>query len=124
MREILLVDDDVVFTDTFGTLLKREGYGVVTESTLPGAFRRLGAHAPDVLITATLLGSHNGWALVKHAKRSQPCLPVIVVTKMADMLEAEVEYFRVPVFLKPFDTQTMLAYLAGQIPVSGVSSHP
>ena len=38
-REVLLVDDDVTFVETFGALLRLHGYDVIAEFTLPAALR-------------------------------------------------------------------------------------
>jgi DNA-binding NtrC family response regulator len=115
VREVLLVDDDPSFVETFGSCLSHDGYTVVAELTLPGALQYLTSHTPDAVITDIHLGPHNGWELAKHIKLRQPTLPVIVITGWADQMEAEVEYWRVPVFLKPFDSDDVLAYLGSTL---------
>ena len=115
MREILLVDDDAGFVETFGLLLEQEGFAVTAECTYATAVQHLSSHAPDVLITDIRLGSGSGWELAKYAKRHQPALPVIVVTSWCDAFEAEVEYFHTPVFLKPVEPNDLLAYLRSTV---------
>ena len=108
---VFLVDDDSGFVETFGALLRVEGYSVDVALTAADARDHLASHTPDVLITDIRLGSQNGWKLAKDAIRRQPSLRVIVVTGCADHLDAEAEYWSLPVFLKPFNPDGLLAHL-------------
>ena len=110
-REVLLVDDDVGFIETFGALLRHEGYAVVAEFTVPNALSYLSSHTPDALITDLRFGEGDGWTLARYARTHQPTLPVIVVTGSAYVLETEEQYGRIPVFLKPFDPGALFKYL-------------
>ncbi len=111
MREALLIDDDPGFVETLAALLRFEGYAVIPECTFHSALQYLSAHTPDILITDIAIGPSNGWELVRYANQHQPDLPVVVVTGYADLLAAKWEYFRTPVFLKPFDPDELLDYL-------------
>jgi DNA-binding NtrC family response regulator len=113
VREVVLVDDDPGFVETLSALLRYEGYSVVTELTFSAAIRYLSRHKADVLITDVSLGTKagNGWQLAKYATQHQPDLKVIVVTALADHLDSDMEYWRLPVFLKPFDPDQLLAHL-------------
>ncbi len=111
VRKVILVDDDPGFVETLGALLRYEGYSVATELTFSGAVSYLSQHSPDVLITDVGLGAQNGWELAKRATRHQPDLRVIVVTALADHLDAETEYWRLPIFLKPFDPDQLIDHL-------------
>ena len=110
--EILLVDDDATFCDTLRMLLDGEGFTVVTERTLVGATNYLSSAQPDLLITDIRLDDGNGWNVAKYANQQYPMLPIVVVTGFcASRDDAEAEYARVPVFLKPFDPEDLLAYI-------------
>lgn len=111
-REILLVDDDRGFAETLAALLHYEGFTVATECTVAAAAEHLSARKPHVLITDVRLQHENGWTLAKHAKRQYPDMGVIVVTGFtASDQDAEAEYWRLPVFLKPFDPDDLVAYI-------------
>jgi DNA-binding NtrC family response regulator len=110
-REVVLVDDDEGFVETLGALLRSEGYSVVAEPTVSGALDYLASHTPDVLITDIRLGEQNGWTLAKHVTRNRPDVRVIIVTGMADQFEGELEYWTLPLFLKPFDADQLLDHL-------------
>jgi DNA-binding NtrC family response regulator len=111
VREVLLVDDDPGFVETLTHLLRLEGYTVIAASTFDAAVQSLGASSPDVLITDIALGRSNGWGLVRYANHRHPGLHVIVITGDADLFNAKWEYFRTPVFLKPFDPDALFKYL-------------
>jgi DNA-binding NtrC family response regulator len=111
VREVLLVDDDPGFLQTFALLLRFEDYTVMSESSVDAAMQCLRASTPDVLITDIALGRSNGWELVRYANQCNPDLHVIVVTGDADLFATKWEYFHTPVFLKPFDPQELFDYL-------------
>ena len=110
-REIVLVDDDLGFLQTFGALLRLADYAVVTEATWLGAFRYLQRHVPDILITDVRIGGANGWELATYAKRRHPEMPVVIVTGFASGRDQPDERWELPVFLKPFDPDDLLGYL-------------
>jgi DNA-binding NtrC family response regulator len=115
--QVLLVDDDVTFVQTFAALLRLHGYDVIAELTLRESLRYLRSHTPDVLITDLRLADGEGWALTEYASVHQPRLPVVVITGTAYVMETEHCYGRIPVFLKPFDPDALLRYLECVCPV-------
>jgi hypothetical protein len=52
------------------------------------------------------------WAATPNAR---PELPVIVATAWYGAFEAEVEYFVLPIFLKPFEPVDLLTYLRSTV---------
>jgi DNA-binding NtrC family response regulator len=107
---VLLVDDDPRFVSTFGMTLEREGHLVVAKHTVADALHYLQHHLPDILIVdIDLHGAHSGWDLVRHVQRRRPNLPVVVVT--GHVGSAPPEDLLAPIFLKPFDLDTLLQYL-------------
>jgi CheY-like chemotaxis protein len=114
--QVLLVDDDVNFVETFGPLLEKAGFVVIAEFTHAAALGYLTSHTPDVLITDLRLGDADGWSLARYARRYQPSLPVIVVTGWSYMIESDEEFGRIPVFLKPFDPDEVIDYLQSTLP--------
>ena len=110
--EILLVDDDATFCATLGALLVVEGFSVFTERTLAGATRYLTTSRPDVLITDLALDDDNGWDVAKYAQQRYPMLPIVVVTGFAGAFaDVSADRARLPVFVKPFDPDDLLAYI-------------
>jgi CheY-like chemotaxis protein len=115
-REIVLVDDDPGFLQTFGALLRHEGYSVVAEATLFSAVRYLRHHVPDILITDVRIGGENGWALAHYAKRRHPKMPVVIVTGFESSPDQEADRWGLPVFLKPFEPDDLLRHVRAVVP--------
>ena len=115
-REIVLVDDDLGFLQTFGALLRLAGYVVVTEATWFGAFRYLRRHVPDILITDVRIGGENGWELATYAKRRHPRMPVVIVTGFGSGRDQQDDRWGLPVFLKPFDPDDLLGHIRAAVP--------
>lgn len=110
-QQVVLVDDDAGFVETLGALLRQEGYSVVAQPTVSGALAYLARHTPDVLITDIRLGEQNGWKLARYVTQHQPDVRVIIVTGLADQLDGELEYWTLPLFLKPFDADQLIEHL-------------
>ena len=110
-RQVLLVDDDVGFVETFSVLLRRAGYTVIAEFTQAAALTYLSSHTPDALITDLRLGDDDGWSLTHFARKYQPSLPVIIVTGGWCEIAGDDCRSQVPIFLKPFEPDALLRYL-------------
>jgi DNA-binding NtrC family response regulator len=113
VAEIVLVDDDLTFTETLGALLGRAGFTVVTAPSYAEARAYLSEHTPNALITDVRLESwESGWQLVQFARDQQPSLPIVVVTGFAnDHTYHEALRFRTPLFLKPFDADELVTFM-------------
>jgi DNA-binding NtrC family response regulator len=115
-REVLLVDDDAGFVETFSRFLRDAEFTVIAEFTYAGALRYLTAHTPDALITDLRLGDGDGWNLARYARTHQPSLPIVAVTGWSYVSDVEHHDDRIPVFLKPFDPDELLRYLESVLP--------
>jgi DNA-binding NtrC family response regulator len=110
--EVFLVDDDIGFVETLIPLLASAGFNVIAEFTYAAAHRYLSSHTPDLLVTDLRLRDGDGWTLAEYARTHQPTLPVVVVTGWSLIEERdEAHYGRIPVFLKPFDSDAFTDYL-------------
>jgi CheY-like chemotaxis protein len=110
-REIVLVDDDLGFLQTFDALLRHEGYAVVAEATWFSALQYLRHHVPDILITDVRIGGANGWELATYVKRHHPTMPVVIVTGFASGRDKDANRWGLPVFLKPFEPDELLGHV-------------
>ncbi len=110
-RDVLLVDDDTTFVDTFGALLRKAGYAVIARLTEADGLAYLSTDMPDILITDLRLGDGDGWNLVRDARARQPAIPIVIVTGWSYNMDAAADYDRLVVFEKPFDPDLLLQYL-------------
>jgi two-component system OmpR family response regulator len=76
---LLVVDDDPDIRDLVGSLLRQDGYGVLTVGD-GGAMRRVLAETPiDLVILDLMLPDQDGWALCREIRQSRS-IPVIFLT--------------------------------------------
>ena len=83
--KILVVDDEKDFCTILSTLLKKEGFKVLTAMDGETALRTLRVESPDVMLTDLKMPGMNGTELLKKAKDLDPDLPVVMVTAFADI---------------------------------------
>lgn len=79
---ILVVDDDVLIVDALSTVLKRDGYQIVTAGNGYDALNRVKDSAPDLVVLDVLLPGMNGITVCSQIKEADETrfLPVILVT--------------------------------------------
>ncbi len=112
-RRVLVVDDDVGFTDGLRDLLESRGYAV---ETAPGSWQALELQAtfdPEVALLDIQLGRTSGVDLAAELKQRRPNLICIMVTAHAD-IDSAVEALRAGAddyLRKPLDPGELLAAL-------------
>ncbi len=86
VRTVLLVDDNVYWTDTLAAVLRKAGYAVSAVSDGLEAVERLRTSLPDILITDYFLPNLDGGKLCQLAKRLAADLHIttIILTGGAD----------------------------------------
>ena len=80
-KHILIVDDDAVFAEAIGSILRQAGYQVDIAGHFDAALKRLEGGRIDVLLTDIVMPSGvNGVALARMARLRQPALAVVYLT--------------------------------------------
>lgn len=82
---ILVVDDDPAFNDLLRNYLGRQGYTTSMALTARGAFERIAAEQPDLVLVDYQLPDGNGLELMQQIKKTHAKLPVILITNYADL---------------------------------------
>jgi two-component system response regulator GlrR len=77
---VLVVDDEPDFLATCVRLLSLKGHEALTATNALDAMSRIDLERPDLVITDLRLGGPDGQAVVQHARRARPPLPVIIVS--------------------------------------------
>ena len=77
---ILVVDDEPDFLATCVRLLALMGHEAVTAKDVLDAISQIDNRRLDLIITDLRMGPLDGHAVMQHAQRRRPPLPVIVVT--------------------------------------------
>jgi two-component system nitrogen regulation response regulator NtrX len=77
---VLVVDDDIRLLSTLSSILKENGYRVVTAETGQYALEIFNDSSIDAVILDLVLPDANGIDLLKKFHREKPLLPVIILT--------------------------------------------
>lgn len=85
-REILIVEDDSVFTDMLATYLRAEGYSVATADCRAAALEHLERHRPDVALIDLGLPDGDGLALASDLG-AQSDIGVMIVSGRNDPID-------------------------------------
>ncbi|MGY1915096.1 response regulator transcription factor [Blastococcus sp. HT6-30] len=80
---ILIVEDDDSIRTALRWALEDEGYDVAEAACGEDAVRMVGIAAPDMMIVDLMLGSMDGFAVIREVRRAHD-LPVVVVSARAD----------------------------------------
>ena len=80
MATILLVDDELNILTVLNTLLKAEGYDVLTARDAEKAHEFVRTKAIDLLITDIRMTPINGIELLKWVRAERPEISVIMLT--------------------------------------------
>ncbi len=110
VKKILTVDDDPDILKLMGMRLKAAGYQVVTATNAEEALSQIAISRPSLVITDLRMPGMDGLALFDVIHKSDPSLPVIMVTAHGSIPEA-VDATQRGVFgflTKPFDSKSLL----------------
>ena len=110
MPKILIVDDEARILLLLQSLLKANGYDVVTAKDGNGALDAIKSDTFDLVITDLRMSPVDGLALLKEINALQPKLPVILLTAYASV-ETAIDALKNGAFdylSKPFKVDEML----------------
>lgn len=79
-KRILVIDDEATIRDLLSSFLTAKGYQVVTAASVHEALRVAADEPPDLLISDLQLEDGDGFEIIEKIKRTQPNLPVILLT--------------------------------------------
>lgn len=125
---ILVVDDDAVFRDELGSLLRDDGHTVQTAASVDKAIAQLEAQEFDIVFSDLKMPRQSGLVLLKQVRARWPRLFVVMVTGYATV-ETAVEAMKLGAFdyvRKPFQMeqiQQTIQLVAQEIAFTGDRSH-
>src|SRR6185437_2582406 len=128
--KILIVDDDTDLLELLTIRLTAAGYKTEAVQSAEAALNYLDVARPQLVISDMQMSGMDGMALFEHIHRTQPTLPVIILTAHGTIPDAVAAVQR-GVFgylAKPFDSKTLLAkisqalrFVPGGVPQNEVS---
>ncbi|HWN29929.1 MAG TPA: sigma 54-interacting transcriptional regulator [Burkholderiales bacterium] len=120
---ILLVDDDPGLLRLISMRLNASGYEVDTVESGEQALVRLSILKPNLVITDLRMGGMDGMALFEAIHKTNPTLPVVILTAHGSIPDA-VDATRRGVFgflTKPFESKALLSQVEAAIKLGGAT---
>lgn len=89
MKKILFVEDESALQKTFGDILKREGYGVVSALDGETGLKLAKEEKPDLILLDLILPKMDGIEVLEKLKADEGTkdIPVIILTNVGRMDE-------------------------------------
>lgn len=118
-----MVDDDPAVLQLLSIRIAAAGYTVMTAESGEQALAQLAMSRPHLVITDLRMQGMDGLTLFDAIRKSNPVLPVIILTAHGSIPDAIVAAHRgVFSFLtKPFDSQSLLEHVAKALSLSGTA---
>lgn len=109
---LLVVEDDDSIRTALRWALEDEGYDVAEAVSGEEAVRAVAVAAPDLMVVDLMLGSMDGYAVIREVRRDHD-LPIIVVSARADThdIVAALEAGADDYVTKPFEVKEITARL-------------
>lgn len=109
---LLVVEDDDSIRTALRWALEDEGYDVAEAVSGEDAVRAVAVAAPDLMVVDLMLGSMDGYAVIREVRRDHD-LPIIVVSARADThdIVAALEAGADDYVTKPFEVKEITARL-------------
>ena len=120
---ILLVDDDPGLLRLISMRLNASGYEVETVESGEQALARLSVSKPNLVITDLRMGGMDGMALFEAIHKTNPTLPVVILTAHGSIPDA-VDATNRGVFgflTKPFESKALLSQVEAAIKLGGAT---
>jgi two-component system response regulator RegA len=122
MPNLLLVDDDEIFSDVLAGALKKRGFNVEVARTTGQAIDNIAANVPDYAIIDLRIGEQSGLTLVEHLQQKNCETRMIVLTgygSIATAVEA-IKKGAQHYLTKPAAVSDIIAALKGGEPASQI----
>ncbi|WP_405565424.1 sigma-54-dependent transcriptional regulator [Polaribacter sp. Asnod6-C07] len=117
MKRILLIEDDVTFSEMLKRFLVRHKYVVDASYTIKSALLQLKNHNYDLVFTDLRLPDGDGITLLKQIKLSKKPIPVVLMTSYAEVSTA-VQAMKQGAFdyiSKPFNPDEVLEVISNAL---------
>jgi len=117
MKGILLVEDDVAFSEMLKQFLKRHKYVVEVSYNIKNALKQLKNQKYDLVFTDLRLPDGDGITLLKQIKKSKEPVPVVLMTSYAEVSTA-VQAMKQGAFdyiSKPFNPDEVLEVISNAL---------
>ncbi|MFV9505902.1 MAG: response regulator [Oscillochloridaceae bacterium umkhey_bin13] len=110
-EQLLVVEDDVILQLALTTMLRREGYSILTARSVAEARVQLLRERPTVVLLDISLPDGSGFEVLETLRR-EPEAPLVIVSTASDSLSTVVEALRLGAFdylTKPINNDLLYA---------------
>ncbi|MCH7409246.1 response regulator [Belliella sp. DSM 111904] len=84
MKNVLLIEDDMLISNLVKFRLKKDGYEVTIVEDGQAGIDAINSQSPDLIITDVVMPFRNGLEIIHHAKMVRPKVPVIVLSSLGE----------------------------------------
>ena len=126
MSNILLVEDDVTFSQMLKRFLERQSHSIASSYTIEDAKSKFKDSHFDLIFTDLRLPDGDGIDLLNHVKSKKETLPVVLMTSYAEVSTA-VKAMKLGAFdyiSKPFNPEEVLQVVNNALEVKPTNSEP
>ena len=90
-KKILFVEDESALQKTFGDVLKKEGYDMISALDGEAGLRLAKERKPDLILLDLILPKMDGFEVLKQLKKEveTKAIPVIVLTNLERVVDIE-----------------------------------
>ena len=113
MIKVLLIDDDVVFSQIATTILKEHGMDVHYQNALTAIAEVVKAYQPSVILLDIEIGNEDGIDIIPQIRAASSMVPIIVISSHTELSEVQraLNQGAVNYLKKPFDMEEMAAFV-------------
>lgn len=114
LGRVLVVDDEPLFREMVGGILRGANYQVETSVGVPEAIERLSSDSYDLMVSDMEMPGNDDLHLIRTASKMNPSMPIILMTAYPSMESAiQSVKLRVTAYLvKPFEKKDLLDQVA------------
>lgn len=103
MKKILIIDDNKIYHDALGDLLKEDGYEVISAFDGIEGYKKFESENPDLIVLDIIMTGENGFFVLEKLKDKK--IPIIVSSNYVGAWDL-VKDFRVTDFILKADTSS------------------
>lgn len=112
MKKIMLVDDDEGILESAASILKSEGFEVITAKSGEECLEKLREIRPDCIILDVIMPDMDGWRVLRRIKddKALSSIPVIMLTvrpASTEMLRGKMIKGYADYLMKPFTKESI-----------------
>ncbi len=112
MPNILIIDDQPCVRELISRELMPDGHKVEGFADAESVMRHLRSSRPDLVLLEPYMHGSGGWELLRHIKKHNPDLPVLIVTACDSFLDDPRVYMAEGCFTKSFDLSKLKQKIA------------